>query len=80
MRHSMDMSEIMAQTTAVVKKWGKVVGVELSKEVLQKEKIKPNDTVVISVKKADPIMALFGTWKTKKSTQQIRDELRKGWM
>jgi len=32
------------------------------------------------IKKIKPISELFGTLKTKKTAQQLKDEMRKGWM
>ncbi len=61
------------------RKWGNSVGVTISQEVVEREKIKPSDQLVISVRKVTPFQKLFGTWKTKKSAQQIKDELKKGW-
>ena len=67
------------ETLATARKWGNSVGITIPPEVLAKEKIQPNDQVVVSVRKVTPIIELFGTFKTKKSAQQIKDEMRKGW-
>ncbi len=61
------------------RKWGNSIGVTLPSEMVEDEKIKPNDKVILSVRKVVPIKDLFGTLKTKKTAQQIKDELRKGW-
>jgi antitoxin component of MazEF toxin-antitoxin module len=69
------MSEVMV----TARKWGNSIGVTLPSEMVEDEKIKPNDKVILSVRKVVPIKDLFGTLKTKKTAQQIKDELRKGW-
>ncbi len=69
----------MTETIAIARKWGNSIGVTIPEDAVKKEKIKPNDTLIISIRKAKPISELFGTLKTKKSTQQIKDEIRKGW-
>ena len=48
-------------------------------EKVEKQKIRPNDKLVAEVRKVKPIKDLFGTFKTKKSTQKIKDELKAGW-
>ncbi|MFH1391914.1 MAG: AbrB/MazE/SpoVT family DNA-binding domain-containing protein [Candidatus Diapherotrites archaeon] len=69
----------MNDLVAVARKWGNSIGVTFSKELVEKQRIKPNDRLVISVRKAKGIESLFGTLKTKKSAQKIKDELRQGW-
>ncbi len=67
------------ETIVTVRKWGNSIGVTIPNEIVEKEKIKPNDRITITVKKARTIAELFGTMKSKKSTQQIKNELKKGW-
>jgi len=69
----------MSEAVAIARKWGNSIGITLPSEMVEEEKIKPNDKIVIKVKKVVPIKDLFGTMKTRKSGQQIKDELRKGW-
>ncbi len=69
----------MSESAARVRKWGNSIGVTIPKEIADKEKIKPNDDVIFSVRKVKPIAELFGTVKFKKPTQKIIDELKKGW-
>ncbi|MEW6295561.1 MAG: hypothetical protein AB1467_04680 [Candidatus Diapherotrites archaeon] len=70
---------IMVEIVVTVRRWGNSIGLTLPANAVEKEKIHPNDKVVLVVKKAVPIKALFGTLKTKKDTQKIKDELREGW-
>ncbi|MFH0954636.1 MAG: hypothetical protein V1777_00860 [Candidatus Micrarchaeota archaeon] len=69
----------MTDMVVTARKWGNSVGVTISQEVVEREKIKPSDRLIISVRKVTPLSKLFGTWKTKKTAQQIKDELKKGW-
>jgi antitoxin component of MazEF toxin-antitoxin module len=65
--------------TVVVRKWGHSMGVTLPPRLVAKQRIHPNDSVVITVKKVPSFMELAGTWKTKKSSQELKDEAKKGW-
>lgn len=69
----------MVEVIVTARKWGNSIGATFPAEAVQKEKIRPNDKLVLEVRKVVPIKELFGTFKTKKSTQQIKDELRSGW-
>ena len=62
----------------VTKKWGNSIGVVIPKEVVEKEGIKVEQQVSIEVRPMKNSLAeLFGKYKTNKSTQEIKDELRK---
>jgi len=69
----------LEEIVAVARKWGNSIGITLSKETVDKEKIRPKDTLVITIKKATPIRELSGTLKLEEPTQKIKDELRRGW-
>jgi len=69
----------LEKVVTIARKWGNSLGVTLSKEVVEKEKIRPNDEVVITVTKVAPIKELFGTFKTNKTTEEMRKESKKGW-
>jgi len=69
----------MDKVVVTARKWGNSIGIAFPAETVEKEKINPNDKVVVTVQKAASIKELFGTFKTKKSTQKIKDELREGW-
>ena len=68
------------RTQAVVRKWGNSVGIILPKEVVEKEQLKTNQKIIVDIIKPTDLSHLFGTLKTKKSAQQFKDEVRKGWM
>lgn len=68
----------MATATVVAKKWGNSIGVIIPKEIVETAGIKPEQSVSIEVKPMkNPLAELFGKFKTKKPTQQIKDELKK---
>jgi len=69
----------MAEFVVTARRWGNSIGATFPAEAVEKEKIRPNDRLVIEVRKVVPIKELFGTMKTKKTAQQIKDELRTGW-
>ncbi len=69
----------MSEAIAIARKWGNSIGITIPFDVVEGEKIKPNDKIVVSVKKVPEIKELFGTLKTKKSTDQIMKEIRTGW-
>ena len=70
------MTEIELKT----KKWGSSIGVVLPKILVEEVGIKPNETVVIDVRKRLKVKDVFGLFKDwKRSAQEIKDEARKGW-
>jgi len=63
----------------VVKKWGSSLGVVLPKELVKKEQLKPNESILIEVVKEADIRDTFGTLKRKMSGQKFKDMVRAGW-
>jgi len=62
------------------KKWGNSIGVVIPKGILEKQKIKENEIVIVSIKKKLLVSEVFGALKGwKKSAQEIKDEMRKAW-
>ena len=62
------------------RKWGSSIAVVLPKALVDEERIKPNETIVIEVKKGIKVKDVFGMFPNwKRSTQEIIDEARKGW-
>lgn len=71
------MVEIQAKT----RKWGSSIGVVIPKEVVDEAGIKPNEKIVIEIKKRPLAKEFFGLLKDwKRPTQEIKDEMRAGWM
>lgn len=64
-----------------IKKWGNSLGAVLPKEMIKKKGLKEGSTVEVLVpenRKVD-INKLFGSFKFKKSAQQMKDEMREAW-
>ena len=66
----------------VARRWGSSIGIIIPKSVVDENRIRENEEVIIEVRK--PIFArdLFGRhpeWKSKKTTQELKDEARRGW-
>lgn len=62
------------------KKWGSSIGVVLPKTLVDEVGIKPNETIIIEVKKRHKAGEFFGKFPHwKKPTQKIKDEMRAGW-
>ncbi len=64
------------------RKWGNSVGISIPKEVVEEEGIELDKELVIEIKganKSEKIKSLFGKFKFDKSTQEIKDEMKKGW-
>ena len=53
----------------------------MTKEVVDEIGIKPNEKIVIDIKKRPLAKEFFGLLKDwKRSTQEIKDEMRAGWL
>ena len=66
----------------IAKRWGSSIGIILPKEVVDENKIRENEEVIIEIKKPVSVKGLFGKypeWKSKKTTQELKDEARRGW-
>jgi len=70
----------MVETEVKTRKWGSSIGVVLPKEIVDEIGIKPNEMVVIEVKKRVKVKDVFGMFQEwKRPTQEIVDEAKKGW-
>lgn len=68
----------MATATVVARKWGNSIGVVIPMDVVEKEGIKAEQPISIEVKPVrHPFAKFFGSLKTGRSVQEIKDELRK---
>jgi len=72
----------MEKIKTFARKWGDSIAVIIPSEVVRERKIKPSDEINIIIEKGADMGDLFGKFKrkSKKSTQEIKDELRDGWM
>lgn len=67
------------EAEAIARKWGSSIGFIVPKEIVEKEKIKPNSKVVFEIVKVTDISDSFGRLKRKVSGQEFKDIARKGW-
>ncbi|MEI6731551.1 MAG: hypothetical protein WCK90_02620 [archaeon] len=70
--------------TTRTKAWGNSIGIVIPSESIQRLKIKADEEVIISIQKKENVLKeLFGTLKTKKTTEQIikegREDLESKW-
>ena len=65
----------------IAKRWGSSIGVILPKAVVEANRIRENDKVIIDVKNRPLAKQFFGRFKGKfkKSAQELKDEARRGW-
>ena len=65
---------------ATIRKWGNSYGVLLPAEFVRSRNLSENELVEVEIKKRNlTLKDLFGTVKSRKSLQKIKDELREGW-
>ena len=65
---------------AVVKKWGNSYGIILPVKIVRNFELTENDVIDVQIKKkVKSIETLFGVYKTRRSAQKIKDEMRAGW-
>ena len=69
----------MVETDLIARKWGDSIAVIIPKEVVDHEKIQPQDKVHVLIQKEQDLRDLFGKFKTKKTPQVLKDESRSGW-
>ncbi len=65
----------------VAKKWGSSLGFILPKSIVDTFNINENDRIFIDLKKKHLAKEFFGMLPAafKKSTQELKDEMKKGW-
>lgn len=71
----------MTEVEVVARKWGSSIGVVIPNYVVEKEHIEENEKIKIEIKKAHTAREIWGLFPKgwKKSTQDLKDEARKGW-
>ena len=67
------------ETEVIARKWGSSIGFIIPKEIIEKEKIRPNSKVVFEIMKVSDISDTFGALKRKVSGQKFKNQARKGW-
>ena len=70
----------MVETEVKTRKWGSSIGVVLPKALVEEAGIKPNEKIVIEIKKRPLAKEFFGKFPDwGKPTQELKDEMRAGW-
>ena len=65
----------MIEVEAKVRKWGRSFGVVIPKEMIKEERIKENETITLLIgKRKNVLREVFGTFKFKKSTEEMLRE------
>ena len=64
---------------AITRHWGNSIGVIIPKNIVEEQKIEPNMQVDIEIKPLTDLKSLRGLVKFSANTQQIKNEMRKGW-
>ncbi|MBS3149581.1 AbrB/MazE/SpoVT family DNA-binding domain-containing protein [Candidatus Woesearchaeota archaeon] len=70
------------EVKVTTRKWGSSIGVILPKKIVEQNKIKENEEITIELKKRPLSGEMFGRFprfKGKKTAQELKDEMRKGW-
>lgn len=69
----------MSEIEVDAKKWGNSIGIRIPSEVAEKEGIKPEDRILVDIKKLEkPEESAFGSltgWSL--DAQSVKDELRR---
>lgn len=67
----------------ITRKWGNSIAVVIPQKIVETQNIKENVEITITLEKKRPTAAALwglGKGKFKKSTQEIKDEMRRGWL
>ena len=62
-----------------LRRWGNSIGGVFPKNFVEEQNLKPDDIVLVEVVKKADLRDVFGTLKLSKSSQELKDEARKGW-
>ncbi|MCF7871885.1 AbrB/MazE/SpoVT family DNA-binding domain-containing protein [Candidatus Woesearchaeota archaeon] len=69
----------MALVKVKIRKWGSSLGVIIPKEIVEKKNLECGDEIDVELVKPCDLRKVFGTHKFKRSAQEIKDEMKKGW-
>ena len=68
------------EVKAIARRWGSSLAVIIPRTLVDENNIQENDKISIEIKKKPLVGEFFGKFpEWKKSTQKIKDEMRKGW-
>ena len=71
----------MTEIECITRKWGNSLGVIIPKDIAEEEHLAENEKIFITIKKKHQAKEFFGmlAGEWKKPTQEIKDEMRRGW-
>ena len=70
----------MSEIEVTTKQWGSSIGIVIPKELVDDLGIKPNEKVIVEIKKGKKVKECFGLLKSlKRGAQEMKDEARRGW-
>lgn len=71
----------MMNEEVIIKKWGNSMGIVIPKELVEKQHLKENEKVMITIIKKADLSAIFGSFRgrIKKSAQEMKNIAREGW-
>lgn len=64
----------MIEFKSKLKRWGRSFGIVVPMEKIKEENINENEVMEIAITRKNPLKETFGTFKFKKSTQEMLDE------
>jgi antitoxin component of MazEF toxin-antitoxin module len=74
------MVKVMIMAVEVVlRRWGNSIGGVFPKSFVEEQGLKPNETILVDVVKKADLTPIFGSFKFKRSAQEMKDEAKKGW-
>ncbi len=69
----------MSEIETITRKWGNSLGITIPKDIVESEKLHEDQKVLIEIKRVVDLKKLRGLVKFKKTAQQIKDEMKRGW-
>lgn len=70
----------MTEAECTTRKWGNSLGIIIPREVVEKEHLHEDQSVMVDIKKKYTVKEFFGMIPNlKKSTEEMKKEMKKGW-
>jgi len=64
----------------VLRKWGNSIGVVIPREIIEKERLREGEEVIIDIENKNDLKNIFGSLKDWRiNSQKMKEELRRGW-
>ncbi len=69
---------------ALTRKWGNSIAIIIPSRIVEQQKLEENEKIIVKFEKKRPLLVkdVFGMFKGKltKPTQEIKNEMRAGWL